>query len=175
MSLIGQVIDNAMRAIERENDALKDVLPEKLRAPRARQAALGRGRRPVHQHSDVRRRKRERPPRSRLRVLPLPVRINSRARTPESLQHAFVHRPHAPSRLSSRSTAVCTTSLLRIRWNVRPIRRFRETPWWQCRSRHHGVRSRRVTHTWKLAEDEPGHPGHRSRLGQRPHVQRRPA
>ena len=75
---IGQVIDNAMRAIERENDALKDVLPKKLCAPRARQATLGRSRRPVHQHSDVRRRKRERSPRSRLRVLPLPVRITRR-------------------------------------------------------------------------------------------------
>jgi type I restriction enzyme M protein len=38
---IGQVIDNAMRAIERENDALKDVLPKNFARPELDKRRLG--------------------------------------------------------------------------------------------------------------------------------------
>ena len=39
---IGQVIDNAMRAIEKENKRLKDILPKNFASSRTRQAPVGR-------------------------------------------------------------------------------------------------------------------------------------
>jgi type I restriction enzyme M protein len=70
---IGQLVDDAMSAIERDNLSLKGVLPKDFAPSRSRQAAA----RPNHQ-SGQRYRARQRPlkghARPRLRILPLPFR-----------------------------------------------------------------------------------------------------
>ncbi len=53
---IGRLMDDAMLAVERDNPALKDVLPKELRAGRPGQAAAGAGGGPGQQHQGRRRR-----------------------------------------------------------------------------------------------------------------------
>ena len=72
---IGQVVDSAMAAVERDNPAVQDVLPKDYARPSLDKRRLGPGYRPRQQHQGRRcrgtRHGRSRP---RLRVLPQPVR-----------------------------------------------------------------------------------------------------
>ena len=71
---IGQLVDDAMAAIERDNPALKDVLPKGLRPSGARQAAARPAHRQDQQHQGGRPGRRlEGRDRTGLRVLPVPV------------------------------------------------------------------------------------------------------
>ncbi len=78
---IGKLVDDAMDAIERDNQRLKGVLPEELRPAGARQAAARRADRPDRHHRPGRQGEPlQGHPGPRLRVLPVAVRSAPRAR-----------------------------------------------------------------------------------------------
>ncbi len=190
---IGQVIDNAMRAIERENDALKDVLPKNFARPELDKRRLGEV---VDLFTNIQMSDGE----SEKDLLgrayeyclsqfaSLEGKNAGEFYTPscivrtlvEIIQpfHGRVYDPCCGSGGMFVQSAAFVQhrdypavpwprirSLLWIWRHVRPVRRIRAAPRRQCRPRHHGVRPGKQPQHMEARQDEPRHPGHRSRLG----------
>ena len=163
---IGQLVDDAMAAIERDNPVLKDVLPKDYARPRPRQAAA----RPAHRHDQQHQGgRRGRPLEGRdrpgLRVLPVAVR-QRRGQEGRRVLHAALYR-QAPGRDAGALPGPGLRPLLRLLRHVRPVGRVHPRA-------HHGQRKRRQgarrhlglrpgvqLHDVAARQDEPRHPRHR--------------
>ena len=117
---IGRTVDDAMTAIERDNPALKDVLPKNLRPPGIGQDPFGTGGRPGKQHQG-RRRRRTRHGRSgqRLRVFPGAVRARG-GQEGRRVLHPTQHRA-APGRDVETLRGEGLRPPLRLIGNVRAV------------------------------------------------------
>ena len=117
---IGQTVDQAMTAVERDNPVLKEVSPHGLRAARPRQATP----RPTHRHDQQHPRRGRRSPipgraGTCLRVLPLTVR-QCRGQEGRRVLHTALRR-QAPGRDARTLPRAGLRSLLRVLGDVRAI------------------------------------------------------
>lgn len=171
---IGQVIDNAMRAIERENDALKDVLPKNFARPELDKRRLG-------------------------EVVDLftNIQMSDGESEKDLLGRAYEYCLSQFASLEGKNAGEFYTPSCIVRTLVEIIQPFHGRVYDPCCGsggmfvqsaafvKHHGgnvVQDITVfgqesnPQHMEARQDEPGHPGHRSRLGQlQRHVQRRPA
>ena len=173
---IGQIIDDAMVAIEQANPSLKGVLPKDYARPDAQQAAPGRAHRPDRHHRPGRQGE--------------PLARTSWAGS-TSTSWAALPTPRASAAASStrRSRIVQLLvadagalpgprlrPLLRLGRHVRAVgavcRGARRQP-----ARHRHLRPGVQPHHLAAVQDEPGHPRHRRqhRPQQRRHLPQRPA
>jgi len=123
---IGELVDRAMEAVERDNPSLKGVLPKDY-ASGARQDPPRPAHRPDLQHSP-RRRREPRPghPRPGVRVLPRAVR-ECRGKEGRGVLHAALHR-QAPCGNAPPIQGAGLRPLLRLGRHVCPIRGVHRSP-----------------------------------------------
>ena len=177
---IGQLVDDAMDAIERDNPSLKGVLPKDYARPALDKTAARRAHRPGQQHQGRRRGEpRQGRARPRLRVLPRPVR-QRRGQEGRRVLHARAAWSSCWSRCSSRTRAACTTpaaapaacSCSRRSSSARSRERQRRQG--QAATSRSTARSRNPT-TWRLAKMNLAIRGIDGQIAPRRHLPQRPA
>ena len=177
---IGKIVDDAMEGIERDNPALKGVLPKDYARPGAGQDAPRAAHRHDQQHQGGRRggalQGRAGP---RVRVLPVAVRQRRRQEGRRVL-HAPLRR-QAAGRDARTLPRPCVRPVLRLLGHVRAIRRVPARPRQRQRQRrqrpggHLHLRAGIELHHLAPGQDEPRHPRHRRADRARRHLPQRPA
>ena len=163
---IGQTIDDAMVGVERDNPALKDVLPKDYARASLDKQRLGQL---IDMVGNIavgdERRPRQRRPRARLRVLPRPVR-GRRRQEGRRVLHAPLRR-QAPSRDVGTVFRPGVRPVLRFVGHVRAIRRVHRCPCdgqrerWSGTRRHLDLGAGVELHHLAARPNEPRHTRHR--------------
>ena len=170
---IGQLVDDAMSAIERDNPSLKGVLPKDYARPGLDKQRLGQL---INLVSDIAlgssRRPRQGHARPRLRIFPRPFR-QRRGQERRPVLYAVARRPRA-GRDARALQGPRLRPLLRLRRHVRAEREIHRGPRRQAR-RHLDLRPGVELHDLAACQDESRHSRHRRADRARRHLPQRPA